>query len=332
MNQKSSTSRAVAYWLFTCVVMVALMVWIGGMTRLSGSGLSMTDWHPIHGVIPPMSTQEWNEEFDAYQASPEYIKINYDMTLDGFKRIFYVEWFHRIMGRITGFVVFLPLAFFYFTKRLNNRATARLLGIFALGGLQGVVGWYMVKSGLVDNPNVSPYRLTLHLSMAFILGALLLREALLHRGFTPISPDVRRLSIVAATLVFMQIMAGGLVAGFDAGLAYNTYPLMDGELVPSALTSAQAGLFNSVVGVQFLHRMLAIIALLAVLTLAWQCWRKNEAQSAIILGGLIVIQFALGIKTLLFEVPMGLASAHQMVALALWLAVIWVVTRTRSVL
>lgn len=332
MSEKSSRSSAVALWLVSCVVMVALMVWIGGLTRLTDSGLSMTNWHPIHGVIPPMSDAEWEEEFDAYKLTPEFMKINYDMNLSGFKRIFYVEWFHRILGRIAGLVFAVPFLIFYLKGWLNNRDSLRLLGIFILGGMQGFIGWFMVQSGLVDDPRVSPYRLSLHLGLAFILAALLWWQAMKARGFSAMHPSFKPLAGVVAAVVFVQIIFGGLVAGFDAGLTYNTYPLMDGELVPTALISAEAGLFNSVVGVQFIHRIWAIIALISVAWLSWHLWRAGHRNSFIQLTGLMAIQFALGIITLVMNVPIALASAHQMVALLLWLAVIGVVRRASPVL
>ncbi len=321
--------RQIGIWLMLCCLMVAMMVWIGGMTRLTGSGLSMTDWHPIHGVIPPITSEEWREEFERYRQSPEYRHINAGMSLAEFQGIFWWEYIHRMAGRLVGLVFGLPLLWFALRRIISLRYSIQLFAIFLLGGVQALMGWIMVQSGLNDVPHVSAYKLTAHLSLAFLLFALLQWQAM--RWLVGESPGVlsrmRSLTGVLLVCLVVQIMLGGFVAGLDAGLTYNTYPLMDGRWVPAGVWMLEPwwrNLFENVTMVQFLHRWVAML----VAGLAIWLWiarrlraSVNDGLSSFALDGMLVVtvtQVGLGIATLLGAVPIGAASLHQMMALLLF--------------
>ncbi|NBX03496.1 MAG: heme A synthase [Alphaproteobacteria bacterium] len=324
-NHEPRTTNHVFYWLIACALMVALMVAVGGYTRLSGSGLSITQWKPIHGVVPPLNLQEWQEEFDAYRATPQFAKVNSGMSLDEFKGIFWPEFLHRLLGRLVGLVFLLPLVYFAVRKKISRRFGLRLAAIFALGGVQGFMGWFMVASGLVDNPYVSHIRLAMHLSLAFLIFALILWAALDVRhpgeGRDPRLTGLNRKTWMPAyagmTLWFAilcaQIILGALVAGLHAGLIYNTWPLMDGQLAPADIAT------NTPVLLQFIHRKLAIVVALGF-PLWWWWQRKNQAISRlyVVVMGLIFVQFVLGVLTLIYAVPLALALAHQLNALLLF--------------
>jgi cytochrome c oxidase assembly protein subunit 15 len=325
-----------AAWLLLCCALVFALVVVGGVTRLTRSGLSIVEWQPIVGILPPLSDAQWQEVFYKYQQSPEYQKVNLGMPLGEFKRIFWWEYFHRLLGRAVGLVFILPLVYFAVSRRIGVRLGVRLFGIFSLGALQGALGWYMVKSGLVDDPRVSQYRLTAHLGLAFLIFAAILWTALgllAPQRATPV-PDHRRLRRFAAglsTLIFLMALSGGLVAGIHAGLAYNTFPLMNDYLVPPeylALRPWYQNLFNNVAAVQFDHRLIAW--LLAILVPAfWLRTRSMQIGSRARLAcNLLVLalalQIALGISTLLLRVPLPLAAAHQAGALLLFAVSIWV--------
>ncbi|WP_265515460.1 COX15/CtaA family protein [Nitratireductor luteus] len=314
----------VRLWLYAVLVTLFALVIVGGATRLTDSGLSITEWKPIHGVIPPLSEAEWQEELDKYRQIPEYQQINKGMSLDAFKTIYWWEWGHRLLARGVGFVFALPLAFFWLTGRLERRLKPKLLGILGLGALQGAIGWWMVASGLVDRVDVSQYRLATHLTIACVIFAAVMVVA---RGLAPHSGGraVPRVQNLAGWLVFavlFQIYLGGLVAGLDAGMTYNTWPLMDGAIVPQGLfaqSPAWLNLFEKPKTVQFVHRLGAYALLLLAL---WHCvetWRRapgsTHARRAVILLLLICIQAAIGIATLLMVVPLGWALAHQAMAL-----------------
>ena len=247
-------------WLYVVLLMLFALVLVGGATRLTDSGLSITEWKPIHGVIPPLNDAEWQEEFAKYQQIPEYAEINQGMSLEAFKRIFWWEWAHRILARGVGFVFALPLAFFWATRRIERGLGPKLVGLLALGGLQGAVGWWMVASGLVDRVDVSQYRLAIHLTLACLIFAAIMVVA---RGLAPHSepPADRSTQRFAGFLlfaVFCQIFLGGLVAGLDAGMSYNTWPLMDGAVIPGDLfviDPAWRNLFENPKTVQFVHRL-----------------------------------------------------------------------------
>lgn len=316
--------RQVRIWLYVVLVTLFALVLVGGATRLTDSGLSITEWKPIHGVIPPLSVAEWEEEFAKYRQIPEYEQINKGMTLDEFKGIFWWEWGHRFLARSVGFVFALPLAFFWLTGRLESRLKPKLLGILALGGFQGFIGWWMVYSGLSVRVDVSQYRLAVHLIMACLIFT---ATMLVARGLAPHSAPRSSEATRAGAgwmvlLVLFQIYLGALVAGLDAGMAYNTWPLMDGALVPGGLfvqDPAWINLFENPKTVQFVHRMVAYGVLLAALWHMLATLRRDggtpHAARAVILFLLVLGQAGLGIMTLLSQVHLHTALAHQGMAL-----------------
>ena len=329
-------ARLVASWLLAVAVLVFAMVVIGGITRLTHSGLSMVEWDPLFGWIPPMGATEWQAVFDRYKQFPEYQKLNQGMTLAEFQAIFWWEYLHRVWGRLIGVAFFVPFLILLALKRIPSGLTARLGGLFVLGGLQGLLGWYMVKSGLVDRPDVSHYRLTAHLGLAVLIYALLVRTALdLLNPARLTTADLivegpRRLAHGLTVLVFAVILTGGLVAGLDAGFIYNSFPLMGGQLIPGeayALNPAWLNHFENAAMVQFQHRWLAILALLGVL-LFWQWGRRRAPAGPARLAvhavlGTALLQAGLGIATLLLVVPVSIAALHQAGALVLLTCLIW---------
>jgi len=310
--------------------MVFAMVVLGGFTRLTESGLSMTDWRPITGWLPPMSDAAWQAQFDGYRASPEYLKVNAGMSLAQFKEIFWLEYLHRLWGRLIGLAFAVPFAIFVIKGRVDRRLMLRLGVLFALGGLQGLIGWWMVKSGLVDHPDVSQYRLAVHLMMAFLIMGLGLWFALdlLGSGRAVAPKRLRRLSSLALAMVFVTAFSGALVAGLNAGLIYNTFPLMLGEVFPSEgfqLTPWYLNFFEDIPTVQFDHRWLAISTFIIV-AVTWFLARGAAAEirtRANVLLGIALVQVTLGISTLLLMVPVPLAAAHQAGAVALFAGAIW---------
>ena len=314
---------AVAAWLLVCCTLVFAMVVVGGVTRLTHSGLSIVEWQPIVGTLPPLDEAEWLETFDKYKLTPEYRKVNHQMNLDEFKGIFWWEYFHHLLGRLIGFVFLLPLLWFWWRGRVDRPLALKLVGIFVLGGLQGAMGWYMVKSGLVDDPRVSQYRLTAHLAIAFaIYGAMLWAAlGLLYPGAGAASARqlrIRRFSwIITATVAYM-VVTGGFVAGIPAGFAYNTFPLMNGHVVPPEIFMIDPwylNFFTNMATVQFDHRLGAWLLALLVPWLWWKARREAltaRANLAInLLFGMLALQIALGIATLLLLMPIPLAAAHQ---------------------
>ncbi len=336
--QQHLNDRAIAHWLLVCAVLIFAMVILGGVTRLTGSGLSMTDWHPIHGVVPPLNEQQWLEEFANYQQSPEFQKINYAMDLPGFKQIFYFEYGHRMLGRLIGLVFLIPFLYFYFTRKIKPGLTPKLVIMFILGGLQGLLGWYMVKSGLVDNPHVSQYRLTAHLTAAIVIYVFILWTAwsLLNSRVDSLSfqgPDVkglRRAGHILMLFLLITIMSGGFVAGLKAGLIYNTFPTMHGQWIPDGLFSLSPfylNFFENMVTVQFNHRVLTIGTGLALLVY-WLMSKRYDydpstATSFNLVGLMVIVQVFLGISTLLLHVPVWLAASHQGGALLLLTALLY---------
>jgi heme a synthase len=302
--------RRIGVWLLVCCTLVFVMVLLGGLTRLTESGLSIVEWKPVTGVLPPLSAAEWQAEFAKYQATPEYQKVNTGMSLAAFQRIWWMEYSHRLLGRLIGVVFLLPFLWFLARGQVPAGYRGHLWLVFLLGGAQGAVGWYMVKSGLVDRPDVSQYRLAAHLGLALVIYLYMLRLAL-----DLLWPVARRSgSAIAAwvvlALVFVQALIGALVAGLDAGLHYNTFPLMDGALVPPGLLLEQPwwlNLFENPITVQFTHRIGAYVVTVAVL---WFCWRSEHPLRGWLLAAL-ALQVALGIATLLLVVPLPLAWAHQ---------------------
>ncbi len=317
--------RIVALWLLALAGMILVMVALGGATRLTGSGLSIMEWAPIMGALPPWSDAEWQRLFALYQRIPQYSLLHEGFGLSGFKHIFWLEWTHRLWGRLMGFAFAVPLLVFWVRGWLPRGLWPRLLALFALGGLQGAVGWFMVASGFeADSTAVSPYRLVMHLTLALALYAAILWTGLsLYRGpaSAPVRPGLSRLSAILLAMVSLTILAGGFVAGLKAGLTYNSFPLMDGRLVPdgyAALTPFWRNLTENIPAVQFDHRLLATLT--AGLGLATAIWFLCQgaiglARGALIALGLLVLcQYGLGIATLLAVVPVGLATAHQALA------------------
>lgn len=312
--------------------MILVMVSLGGATRLTGSGLSIMEWAPIMGTLPPMSQAEWQRLFALYQQIPQYSLINHGFGLDGFKGIFWLEWSHRLWGRLMGFAFVVPLMWFVVRRQLPPGIWVRLLGLFVLGGLQGAVGWFMVASGFeADSTAVSPYRLVFHLALALCLYAALLWTALnVWRGKSVEMPRIQLPNWLApasaglVALVAITIVAGGFVAGLKAGLTYNTFPLMDGHLVPSGYSLLNPWLRNwteNIAAVQFNHRMIATLTAVVSLAIAFfgLAARPTGAVRAALVALAIVVsvQYALGVTTLLWVVPVGLATAHQAVAVLL---------------
>lgn len=306
----------VAGWLFAVAALVFAMVLLGGATRLTDSGLSMVDWRPLMGVLPPLSEADWQDVFAAYKAYPEYQKVNRGMSLEEFKRIFWFEYAHRLLGRAIGLAFALPFALFVIRRQVPPGYGGRLVALFALGGLQGLIGWWMVKSGLVNHPDVSHFRLAVHLGLAVAIFAALWWTVLdLVAGRSRLSVGLGSLALAA---LYLQILLGALVAGLNAGLVYNSFPTMGGYWLPPEL-SAPGPLWRTLledpVGVQFLHRAGALVATALLALWAWRARRQRlwAGLLALALAG----QVALGIATLLALVPLSLALAHQAGALAL---------------
>ena len=331
--------RAVAVWLFGLAAMVFAMVVLGGLTRLTGSGLSMVEWKPVTGWLPPLGEADWQAVFARYRGTPEFEVVNRDMTLDGFKSIFWLEYLHRLWGRLMGVVFAVPFVVFLAAGWLNRRLVLRLLGVFVLGGLQGVLGWTMVKSGLVDVPEVDQYRLVAHLGLALVILAWLLWMAL-GQWFTetdPYAPDrLRRFARMPAVVVLVTVLSGGFVAGLDAGLAYNTFPTMDGEWVPSGLLAMDpvyVNPFENLITAQFDHRVMAALVVLAVAAFwvsglfSHVAGRTRVAMN--VLAAAVAVQVSLGIGTLLLLVPISLAALHQAGAVVLFAAALWVAFELR---
>lgn len=318
-----SRSRALGAWLLVVAGCVLAMVVVGGLTRLSRSGLSIVEWKPLTGVLPPLSAAAWADEYTKYKASPEGRLVNAGMPLDAFQRIFYVEWAHRLLGRVTGLVVFVPLAWLLVKRKLDRRRALTLLGIFSLGALQGVAGWLMVKSGLVDAPHVSPYRLTLHLSLALACFALLLWTALGELVAPPTTPRPPRALAWAARLalglVSVTVVWGGLTAGNHAGLVAPTFPTMNGAWIPAEVAPADLGPLRSAVGdaltIHFVHRALAYLSTLVALACAALAFGRPAPRSTrVVVAGMlaqVTLQITLGALTVLGRVPIGWASLHQ---------------------
>jgi cytochrome c oxidase assembly protein subunit 15 len=317
----------VAAWLFVCCAMIFLMVVVGGITRLTLSGLSITEWKPVVGIIPPLSPADWAAEFTKYQQVPEYQAVHYAISLGEFKSLYYWEYFHRLLGRLIGLAFAVPFAWFLVRGLLPRRLVLPLAGILLLGFAQGALGWYMVESGLADRVEVSQYRLVAHLTLALAIYSAILWIALdLVRGppLPEVSPGWRRAAEMVLALVTLTILAGGFVAGTRAGLAYNTFPLMDGRLVPTGydqLRPFYMNWFENIAAVQFDHRVLAMASFAAVLSLWVAGLRRHLPKPARpafhILFAAAALQVTLGISTLILVVPIPLAAAHQAGALLL---------------
>lgn len=327
----AGADAAVQAWLLFVAFLVLCMIVVGGATRLTDSGLSITEWKPILGAIPPLSEGDWLAAFEKYRQIPEYTLVNKGMALEDFKVIYWWEWGHRFLGRVIGLAFALPLAVFWLRGMLRPGSGGKYLGLLALGGLQGAVGWYMVSSGLADRVDVSQYRLALHLSVAFlILGSLVWLAMELTPGFEgirlpAISASTVNTAAVIAGLVFLQVALGAFVAGLKAGLHYNTWPLMNGQVVPDDIFTMSpwiVNFFENATTVQFNHRLVAYIVVALGLMHAMRVARRagdaRVRNSALLLGAALVSQMVLGIVTLLWAVPIGLGIAHQGLAAILF--------------
>lgn len=331
--EQARADKQIAVWLFTVAAFVVAMVLVGGLTRLTDSGLSITEWALIRGAIPPLTQADWLSEFEKYKQILEYQLVNAGMSMAEFQFIYWWEWGHRFLGRIVGFVFFLPFLVFLLQGKLTGGRLTPLLGLFALGGLQGFMGWYMVKSGLTDRVDVSQYRLAMHLGLALIIFAVSLwlafgywrgRHLSLNTG-----PRAAMAGVIVA-LVISQSLLGALVAGIDAGKTYTDWPLMDGDFIPSGLLMQEPvirNFFENHLTVQFDHRMLAY-ALSGLI--GWHIYTTLKGgapapvkRSAIWLGGGLALQILLGITALMLAVPMSLGAAHQLGAVLLLGLALW---------
>lgn len=309
-----------SWWLFTVAALVFLMVVVGGATRLTQSGLSMTTWEPVSGAVPPLTESAWQTEFDNYRATPEYRIINNRMTLSEFKGIFWWEFTHRLLGRIIGLALIVPFVWFLFRRAIPPGYGGRIALLIALVGLQGAIGWWMVASGLVDRPDVAHERLAIHLVTALILLAALVWTALdlraLGQGRRRVEGRPRRWIVPFTVLLFVQFVLGAFVAGLDAGRMFNTWPLMNGAWFPRGIGERSPVWSNAVdnpIAVQFLHRWTAVAVALAALAVAAVLFRAGAKTIATVLEVVVLVQFLLGVLTLLHAVPVALGIAHQAV-------------------
>ncbi len=332
-------NRQVAIWLLICCGLVFAMVVLGGVTRLTGSGLSMVDWRPVMGWLPPLSDIAWQQTFELYQQSPEFLKINSHMDVNDFKSIFWLEFLHRLLGRTIGLVFALPFAFFFVKGYIAKREWPKYLAMFVLGGLQGVLGWYMVKSGLIDNPHVSQYRLTAHLVAAFLIYAYMFWVAmsLLYPGTNGDRHSWFNKTVLLTCLISLTVISGGFVAGLRAGEIYNTFPMMGAHWIPPGLTALEPlwrNVFDNMTTVQFDHRVLGIITFVLI-TAYWLRARNaglsgRSRKAAVGMVSVAVIQVLLGISTLVLSVPTLLAASHQAVAMLLFSIALYLTHSLRS--
>ncbi len=327
-GNRDQDRRLVRSWLYALATMVLLIIVVGGATRLTESGLSITEWEPIHGVVPPRGDAEWLEEFAKYQTIPEFQIVNPDMTLAEFKAIYWWEWTHRILARLIGVVFLVPFLFLLLTGRIERSLWPRLVAIFVLGGLQGAVGWWMVASGLSERTDVSQYRLATHLILAALIFSYLLWVA---RGLRPYRPALafpgavtRFVGNLLIVLLFLQLYLGGLVAGLNAGLVASDWPTMGGEAIPGGLFALEPtwrNFFENEITVHFFHRVLAyliaalIVAHALLMARSWPGTRLAFSSYRLLL--LVAVQVTLGVATVLWLVPIPLALAHQFVAILL---------------
>lgn len=342
MYVSSSARKGVLVWLYTGLVMVFCMIAIGGITRLTESGLSITEWNVVMGSVPPLNEEKWMEEFEKYKQSPEFRHKNFDFTLQQFKSIYWWEFIHRLWGRLIGLVFFVPFMYFLLRSKIRQKGFWRLLTIFILGGLQGFIGWYMVQSGLVNEPRVSHYRLALHLVTALLTMALIwwLILDIRMENKKEAHPGPRKLNPLLWTIwaVFIiQIIYGAFVAGKDAGQYFNTWPTMDGHWVPPYLLgndSLENKLLEEIPGIQFIHRTVAIILFLLIAVLWWMSKKQTltifQRQGVSLTFSAIGIQFILGVCTILLAVPVWLGVLHQLGAVLLMLSLLFLTHRWKK--
>ncbi|HRQ40053.1 MAG TPA: COX15/CtaA family protein [Chloroflexota bacterium] len=338
MQLSEKDNKAITNWLFVVCGLIMFMVVLGGYVRLTRSGLSIVEWNPISGVVPPIGDAAWEAEFAKYQQTPEFQKINTTMTLEGYKRIFYVEYVHRLLARFAGLIVLIPLIYFLVKGIIPWRKSAVYVAIVGLFAFQGFLGWYMVSSGLIDNPHVDHFRLTIHLLMALFLLALALWVALNHYyRFPPRVPDVFWsspfiLSALTIAVLVIQISYGGFVAGLKAGWISNTWPLMYGRLIPPGMLSQiqpwWLNLLEAPLTVHFIHRWFALAVLVMAGVIYWQTRSRPFAatihKAIRLFGGLVLLQIALGVSVVWFSVPLWLALAHQAVAMFLFVTAVFI--------
>lgn len=333
-------NKSVIIWLLSGCTLLFIMVMVGGITRLTNSGLSMTDWHLVTDTFPPLSEEKWVDAFEEYKKFPEYQKINIhnDFTLSDYQFIYFWEWFHRFIGRIIGMVFIIPFVYFLIKKRLDASTIKKCVILLLMGGFQGFLGWYMVKSGLIDNPDVSHYRLALHLTFAFITFAYTLWVALdlIYPTKNEVITSLRAIARVALVVLIIQIIYGGFVAGLNAGLIHNHWPLMsDGQFIHDSVFIEQLSFLKNFTegksGVQFIHRTFAYVVVAIIFLLYFKSKKyslgtleKKGIHSLLII---VLIQFLLGVFTLLFHVPLWLGLAHQLVAFILLSAMVFTLHR-----
>ena len=333
LHTADKSKRPIILWLLSGCLLIFLMVIIGGITRLTGSGLSITEWDVIMGAIPPLNAHDWQVAYEKYRHSPQFEKVNFDMGLDAFKSIFFWEYLHRLAGRLTGVVFLVPFLYFLLTKKFTSALIKKTLIIFLLGALQGFLGWFMVKSGLVNDPYVSHYRLAAHLITAFITFGYIFWVALgliFNEGKTLATKKLHAsIPVLLLVLIMIQVIYGALVAGLHAGRIYNTFPKMGSDWIPGAVTAMQPGwrnLLENLAGVQFIHRCVAWCVTLGIVTLWLWSGRNNinpaTAKAIKILLLAVLVQFTLGIITLLWAVPVTMGVLHQAGAFALFAAAI----------
>ena len=326
MNQ----NKSVIYWLLSGCVLLFIMVTVGGITRLTNSGLSMTDWHLVTDTFPPLTDEKWQAAFEEYKKFPEYQKINIhnDFQLSDYKFIYFWEWFHRFIGRIIGLVFIVPFVYFLIKKKLNSETIKKCVILLGMGAFQGFLGWFMVKSGLIDNPDVSHFRLSLHLTFAFITFAYTLWVALdiIYPTKNEVILPLRKIARIALVFLIIQIIYGGFVAGLNAGLIHNHWPLMsDGQLLHESVILEKDSwllrLTEGKSGVQFVHRMMAYVVVGLILFLYFKSKKftlTNQQQNGLnLLVVIVFLQFLLGVFTLLFSVPLWLGLTHQIMAFIL---------------
>ena len=324
-----TTHRAIAIWLLVVCALVFAMVVLGGVTRLTRSGLSIVEWQPLLGAIPPLTEAQWLTLFEKYKLTPEYLKVNVGMDLAGFQGIFWLEYFHRLLGRLIGLAFALPFVYFLVRGKIERALALKLWLLFALGASQGLLGWLMVASGLVDEPRVSPYRLTAHLGLAILIYGAVLWVALDLLSAKTQTPDslapLRRFGHIVTALIFLMILSGGFVAGTHAGFAFNDWPLMHGRLVPEGMLALEpwwVNSFENLAAVQFNHRLLAYLLCLLI-PAYWLAARRHALEQRTrllihLLLAFLAVQVTLGITTLIYIVPVPLAAAHQAGALVLF--------------
>lgn len=326
---------SIKYWLVTICLMVIMMIFLGGLTRLTGSGLSIVEWQPVSGIIPPINNGDWQEEFGKYRQSPEYQKKNNNMTITEFKFIFLLEFIHRLAGRITGLIYLLPLVYFAINRKITTKSYPIYIVILLLFILQGGMGWYMVKSGLISRPYVSHFRLACHLIIAVAIYNLLFNQ-LMNDNFDILLINRQKnlnyprfFCLLSIIMIYLQIFLGGLVAGLDAGLVYNNFPLMGDSFVPREITSCELlslDILNDPVFVQFIHRIGAYNLSIIIMLLAASLIKLNHPKLnklTIYIIGTLILQILLGIFTILYSVPIIFALLHQFMAIMLLSSVLW---------